>query len=387
MSYPYGTPASGVNFSDLASSSVSFTPESAVSAIIDNYTPVNKAGMRNSVGRELALLQNFVNLRYLARFSTPINEGYISNISGVNCVISDLKTKTIDLYPIDYENFFNIDDRIPNEKDYPRARLSINSLDFTDGWNYLYTTKTTSLSLEYLRFSNSINQYSSLDMTELSFSSLVGPVGALAKYAIDGITLSGTSVEKGIFKFDASVYSEVTFKGNFLGDGNTIFGTKSNPFGSMATKELLFYCEKNADDDSPPTSRMYQINTDLILEGSSAEYGGTEDTISNIIIKGGISGSSGAPGGNVILQGGQNVGGQGSNGGDVIIKGGSANSPGVVKLLGGAYVTQNPPSVANINMHGTVAMVGLPITTSSVGLANYQVWVDSASQTLRIKLP
>lgn len=58
----------------------SYTPDIIVRKIIDNYTPINKNSMRNSVGQEISLVQNFVNSKYIGRPEIPVISGYITNL-------------------------------------------------------------------------------------------------------------------------------------------------------------------------------------------------------------------------------------------------------------------------------------------------------------------
>lgn len=77
MAYPYDLPA--ISLSNIWNSG-SYTPEEVVKYIRDNYTPVNKTSMRNSVGYQISSVQNYVNSHYLGRFRTPVNSGYIQNL-------------------------------------------------------------------------------------------------------------------------------------------------------------------------------------------------------------------------------------------------------------------------------------------------------------------
>lgn len=77
MSYPSDNPAE--NMADIWTSG-SYTPHNVVRYIRDDYTPINKNSMRNSLGEEVSLIQNFVNEKYLARSTTPIGTGYIHHI-------------------------------------------------------------------------------------------------------------------------------------------------------------------------------------------------------------------------------------------------------------------------------------------------------------------
>lgn len=80
MTYPLGNPSSdftsGIYTSD-------FSPAIVCGAIIDNHTPINNVGMKNSVGYHLSLVENFVNTTYLGRVNTPVGTAYITNLSGL----------------------------------------------------------------------------------------------------------------------------------------------------------------------------------------------------------------------------------------------------------------------------------------------------------------
>lgn len=77
MSYPYDSPSLSMS---TVWASGNYTPNDVVRVIRDNYTPVNKNSMRNSVGQEISLLQNYVNSKYLGREDTPINTGFINEV-------------------------------------------------------------------------------------------------------------------------------------------------------------------------------------------------------------------------------------------------------------------------------------------------------------------
>lgn len=77
MSYPYSTPSMSM---DTIWTSGQYTPENVVTYIRDDQTPINKNSMRNSLGYQLSLVQNFVNSHFLGRSEVPVNSGYLSNI-------------------------------------------------------------------------------------------------------------------------------------------------------------------------------------------------------------------------------------------------------------------------------------------------------------------
>lgn len=99
MSYPYDIPAISM---DNVWNSGSYTPEDVVVYIRDNYTPVNKTSMRNSVGYQLSLVQNFVNEHYLGRSNLPVHSGYIDYIYS-----SGIETDLISLISTNYQNIIN----------------------------------------------------------------------------------------------------------------------------------------------------------------------------------------------------------------------------------------------------------------------------------------
>lgn len=82
MAYPNTNNPSPDFTSGIYTSDIS--PDAAVAAIIDNYTPVNKDGMRHSVGYQLSLVQNFVNKKYLGRHNHPVTNAFITTASGTN---------------------------------------------------------------------------------------------------------------------------------------------------------------------------------------------------------------------------------------------------------------------------------------------------------------
>lgn len=106
MAYPYNAPAESMSS---IWNSGAYTPEEMVRYIIDDFTPINKNSMRNSVGYQLSLVQNYVNRHYLGRKDLPVNTGYISelvspSISGYNIYSDDgltiYNTDTSSLRPL-----------------------------------------------------------------------------------------------------------------------------------------------------------------------------------------------------------------------------------------------------------------------------------------------
>lgn len=84
MAYPNGVPSSGVtNPYD-----GSFTPLEIVASIKDNQTSIDKMSLARSIGTQVALIQNYVNSTYLGRANVPVQNGFITNLSGTNIITS-----------------------------------------------------------------------------------------------------------------------------------------------------------------------------------------------------------------------------------------------------------------------------------------------------------
>lgn len=74
--YPNGTPSPAIT--GLYQSSGDFTPEDIVGGIVDNHSPINKATMRRSIGREISQIENWVNKTYLGREADPCETGWFN---------------------------------------------------------------------------------------------------------------------------------------------------------------------------------------------------------------------------------------------------------------------------------------------------------------------
>jgi len=83
MAYPQGSASD--NFASTLYTS-DFSPAIVCGGIIDDYTPVSNIGMKNSVGYQVSLVQNFVNQQYLGRSAYRISEGWVNTLytSGIN---------------------------------------------------------------------------------------------------------------------------------------------------------------------------------------------------------------------------------------------------------------------------------------------------------------
>lgn len=72
--YPNGIASTGVY--DIFQGT-NFSPSDVVRAIRDNYSPVNRTTMLNSLGYQVGLIQNFVNASYLGRPDVPVQNAYM----------------------------------------------------------------------------------------------------------------------------------------------------------------------------------------------------------------------------------------------------------------------------------------------------------------------
>ena len=114
--YPNGQASSGVY--DIFHGT-SFSPNDVVRGIKDNYSPINRTTMLNSLGYQVGLIQNFVNSSYLGRPEVPVQNAYISNAwsSGQFTVYSGSLTGNVkwasskpdyfEAYETDGLNYFN----------------------------------------------------------------------------------------------------------------------------------------------------------------------------------------------------------------------------------------------------------------------------------------
>ncbi len=79
MAYPQGNASQNM---DLGIYTSDFSPDITVGGIVNNHTAVNKLGLRNSLGYQVSLLENFVCQDFLGRLSSPVSSGYINYLRG-----------------------------------------------------------------------------------------------------------------------------------------------------------------------------------------------------------------------------------------------------------------------------------------------------------------
>lgn len=74
--YPNGTPTSGIGN---PYTGTNFTPLEVTRNIRNNYTSIDKESLTHSIGYQVALIQNFVNKRYLGRITDPVQDAYFTS--------------------------------------------------------------------------------------------------------------------------------------------------------------------------------------------------------------------------------------------------------------------------------------------------------------------
>ena len=87
MSYPYGNPSndfqSGVYDSD-------FSPTQTCAGLINAVTPVSNIGIKNSIGHQLSLMQNFVNETYIGRSGVFVEEAWLRRLYSSGIILDAL---------------------------------------------------------------------------------------------------------------------------------------------------------------------------------------------------------------------------------------------------------------------------------------------------------
>ena len=77
--YPYAYLPLATGFPDGIITST-LNEDSAVGGLTDNHTALNKAGVKSTIGRQIALIQNFVNSKYLGRDTLYIEDSYLHTV-------------------------------------------------------------------------------------------------------------------------------------------------------------------------------------------------------------------------------------------------------------------------------------------------------------------
>ncbi len=93
MTYPFGTPSEDVGTGIYVSD---FSPTIVSAGLIDNYTPISNIGLRNSLGYQVSLLQNFICEQSLGRDIYRVQDAWldVAHVSGV----IDMDTTSEDAY-------------------------------------------------------------------------------------------------------------------------------------------------------------------------------------------------------------------------------------------------------------------------------------------------
>jgi hypothetical protein len=187
MSYPYGTPSSGVTNPYTGS----FTPLEPVASIKDNQTSIDKASLARSLGTQIALIQNFVNSTYLGRKDIPVQNGYITNISGVNGYIANISGVNSEYNSIVASNISGINNNL--HVLYGSGYSDYNAMFGT-------TAYISHIDLSGLYVQKSVSSYFSRATLDSAYLTLSGSTGLLTLgrnglVSNQNFTLNGSAVD------------------------------------------------------------------------------------------------------------------------------------------------------------------------------------------------
>lgn len=194
MAYPYDPPSQSM--SNIWNSG-SYTPEDMVVYIRDNYTPVNKTSMRNSVGYQLSLIQNFVNEHYLGREAVPVGTGYITQLKSSGIELSDANYTT------------QISKTGLSSQDSAQS-IYVN----TDGFTFTNGDDTTAISLTGFYTENSVMaSYNRVDIGQdfIKFSTNLEEV-TVTHDGSGGLNTSGTDIR--VYSNTVGLYANECYIGN-----------------------------------------------------------------------------------------------------------------------------------------------------------------------------
>jgi len=219
MSYPYDNPALSMN---TIWNSGSYTPDVVVRNIRDNYTPINKNAIRNSIGQQISLVQNFVNSKKLGREELPIESGYITNLLAT--------------YLISENTYCSGSARIDGNTTL-NGNLLVNNGDSTGTFNNLFVTNQIS---EYFYVVNSARVDGTLTVNSGIFVNQPDTTGVFenivaTNYIGDYSYITNSSRVAGNLIVDSTgTFSELGIIGNFGCNNATPTGIASYVSGTDA---------------------------------------------------------------------------------------------------------------------------------------------------------
>lgn len=180
--YPLNNPSE--NLDDDIWTSGDYTPFSVCRNIIDNHTPINKNGMVNSLGKEISLVQNFVNNKYLGRSSVPINSGYFKTSYFDTLVINGNDDGS-------YVSGLIISGTLNGRTDIRTNRqLSIYSNGMPEGEASITILDEGDVEIPYLSISNNLN------VTNASMETMYSVSGDIIDLQVDRIRVKSNYVEE-----------------------------------------------------------------------------------------------------------------------------------------------------------------------------------------------
>ncbi len=83
MAYP-STSNPSADFTKAALVASDLSPSAISTGIVDNYSAVNNTTLKNSLGTQISLVQNFVNEMYLGRPTAQVANAYMTNVYSTN---------------------------------------------------------------------------------------------------------------------------------------------------------------------------------------------------------------------------------------------------------------------------------------------------------------
>lgn len=245
--YPYGTASTGVF--DIFNTN--FSPSDIVRSIRDNYSPVNKTTMLNSIGYQLGLVQNFVNSSYLGRLSVPVQNAYMVSgwASSQFMALSGTLTGNYEYSSLQ-----------PDAIKVQRYNISWGTANYTitpTHFNY-YIADYAGIGSGYFNYSGLYMRYTPTMGNPFSTSILNGSGSpSIARWKVEGtdtleitnssnpsysgiLTVSGTSLN--LYADEITIgndgISVLYYLGSLLyisGAGNVSFGTNICPFSNTQT--------------------------------------------------------------------------------------------------------------------------------------------------------
>ena len=262
MAYPYDAPATELTgyWSDGA-----YTPGDTVAYIKDDVTPINKNAMINSVGRQLSLIQNFVNLTYIGRNANYIDNSYLKTIHTATLFssgyVSSASPGTIDLYsdliPI-ITNSVSFGDSMAKVKSIYVNDLNISSLSGLAGGG------------AYIQFTTDI--FPHVDGT-LSIGSVTNKIGTVYASTLKSNVVQTSGFSSIDYVSDIN-HGDILVHSNLLPGGTTAVNLgdgSADKFGSFYTTDIYLY---TTDATYTAVDKLWVDTSGYVRRGDKPNYWG-----------------------------------------------------------------------------------------------------------------